>query len=283
MQDILCHIHSLMPMRDSARVACVSRAFLHAWTRHPNLILTRETLGFTGANGDITRSFTNIVDQILKKHSGNGVKTLQLDIFHCHDLNPCYLNDWLQIGITPGIENVTLMLPPEFKEGYSFPCSLLFGGNGSSIRQLHLTYCAFHPMVGIGCLRNLTKLYLDNVCITGGELGFLLSNSFTLMQLELAFCTEIICLKIPCVLEQFSCLTVSGCSMLQIIESKAPNLSTIDFEGNLVKLSLGQSMKVKNLHMDCSDETNFLRYAITKLPFIVPNLETLALSSDSEV
>jgi hypothetical protein len=114
-QDIGCHIHSLIPMRDSARVACVSRTFQNAWLQHPNLILTRETLGFTFANGDITRSFTSIVDQILKKHSGNGMTTLELDISDCHDLNPCYLNDWLQIGITPGIENVNLMLPPEFK------------------------------------------------------------------------------------------------------------------------------------------------------------------------
>ncbi|KAK3152458.1 hypothetical protein QOZ80_2BG0159110 [Eleusine coracana subsp. coracana] len=72
-------------------------------------------------------------------------------------------------------------------------------------------------------------------------------------------------------------------SLMPVIESKAPNLSTIDFEGNLIQLSLGQSMKVKNLHMDCSDETNFLCYAITKLPYVVPNLETLALFSESEM
>ncbi|RLN28981.1 uncharacterized protein C2845_PM05G32450 [Panicum miliaceum] len=101
--------------------------------------------------------------------------------------------------------------------------------------------------------------------------------------LELASCNEIICLKIPCMLEQFSCLTVSGCSMLQIIESKAPNLSTIIFEGNLVQLSLGQPLNVTSLDMQCSDETNFLCYAITKLPYVVPNLETLSLSSDSEM
>lgn len=126
-------------------------------------------------------------------------------------------------------------------------------------------------------LRSLTKLHLHDVCATGDEFACLLSNSPTLMQLELASCNEIICLKTPCMLEQFSCLTVFGCSMLQI------NLSTTNFEGNLVQLSLGQPLNVTSLDLQCSDETNFLCYAITKLPYVVPNLETLSLSSDSEV
>ena len=67
--DIWCHVHSLIPMRDFARVACVSHTFQNAWLEHPNLILTRETLGLTFANGDITRPFTSIVDQILKKQN----------------------------------------------------------------------------------------------------------------------------------------------------------------------------------------------------------------------
>ncbi|XP_062223740.1 uncharacterized protein LOC133922425 [Phragmites australis] len=283
--DIWCNIHSLMPMQDSARAACVSRAFLHSWKRHPNLILTKETLGLKQnacGKGDIARAFTSKVDQILKNHSGTGVKTLELDIFDCRDLDTCYLNNWLQIAITPGIENITLWLPLKYRESYTFPCSLLFGGNGSSIRHLHLTYCAFRPTIGIGCLRSLTNLYLHDVHITGEQLGCLLSNSFALKKLELIFCDEIICLKIPCMLERLSWLTVSYCRMLQMIESKAPNLSTIYFDGDLVQLSLGQSLQVKNLDMRCSNNTNFLCYAITKLPYIVPNLETLTLSSISE-
>ncbi|XP_022679440.1 uncharacterized protein LOC101781937 [Setaria italica] len=36
-EDILCHIHSLMPMRYAARVASVSRTFLRSWRSHPSL------------------------------------------------------------------------------------------------------------------------------------------------------------------------------------------------------------------------------------------------------
>ncbi|TKW37351.1 hypothetical protein SEVIR_1G041600v4 [Setaria viridis] len=284
-EEIWFHIHSLMPMEDSARAACVSRTFLRSWRHHPYLILSKETLGLkpnASGKGDVW-AFTTKMDLILKNHSSAGVKTLELDVCECRDLNPCYLNDWLQIAITPRIESLTLVLPSKYEEEYNFPCSLLFGVNGYLIRHLHLTYCAFRPTVGAGCLRSLTKLHLSSVRITGEELGCLLSNSVALIQLELNYCSEIICLKIPCMLEQLSCLTVSGCSMLEMIESKAPKLSTFNFTGdNLVQLSL-ESLQVKNLDMGCLDEINFLNYSITKLPYMLPNLETLTLSSYNEM
>ena len=82
------YIHSLMPMEDSARAACVSRAFLHSWRQHPYLILTKETLGLeqnAHGKGDAW-AFTSKIDQILKNHSYTGVKRLALDIFDSHSL-----------------------------------------------------------------------------------------------------------------------------------------------------------------------------------------------------
>ncbi|KAL6888868.1 hypothetical protein ACP4OV_009894 [Aristida adscensionis] len=280
-EEIWCHVHSLMPMQDSARAACVSHTFLNSWRRRPNLILTKEALGLKKVvigKGDIPRPFASQVDKILRNHSGTGVKILELDISDCRDLDTCHLDNWLQIAIAPGIEELTLELPREYMKVYTFPCSLLFGQNGSFLRSLQLSYCAFRPTVANGSLRSLTELCLDQVRVTGEELGQLLSNSFALKELELSLCNEIICLKVPCVLEQLSCLTVLDCDMLQVIESEAPNLSTFDFGGNLVQLSLGRSLvQVKNVVMECLDEPNFLCYAITKLPYVVPSVEDLTL------
>lgn len=284
LQDIWCNIHSLMPMQDSARSACVSHAFLNSWRHHPNLILNKETLGLERnacGKGDIARAFTSKVDQILKNHSRTATKILKLDIFGCRDFDISYLNNWLEIAITAGIEKLVLFLPSGYQEVYTFPCSLLFGQNGSSLQYLQLNYCAFRPTVGLGFLRSLTKLYLRNVRITGGELGCLLSNSLALQRLELRYCSEIICLKIPCVLERLSCLTVSSCNALQMVESNAPNLSTFNFDGDTVQLSLRQSLQVKDLYMGCPNESNLLCYAITKLPYVMSNVEDLKLSSIS--
>ena len=70
-------------------------------------------------------------------------------------------------------------------------------------------------------LRNLTSLSLHRVHVTDDELECFLSNSLALEKLHLSICGEIICLKIPCVLQKFSILRVFGCWRLRVIESKA--------------------------------------------------------------
>uniref|UniRef100_A0A0A8ZC01 F-box domain-containing protein n=1 Tax=Arundo donax TaxID=35708 RepID=A0A0A8ZC01_ARUDO len=283
-KDIWSHIHSLMPLCDSAHSACVSRTFLRSWRSHPKLIFTEETLGLKqkeDQTSDIAKSFTSRVDRILKNHSGVGVKILKLVIHDHYNVNTCHLNSWLQNTITPGIEEVTLFLPTNYRTDYNLPCSGLLDGRGNSIRYLYLTYCAFRRTFGFDCLRSLTKLHLMK-CVSRDELGFLISSSFGLEQLELGSCRELICLKIPFWLERLSCLAVYDCDMLQVIESAAPSLSTFDFFGDPVQLSFGESSKVKSLTLEFSDESNSLSYAITKLPSIVSLLETLTVSSTSE-
>jgi len=222
------------------------------------------------------------VDQILKNHSGIGVKALHLKVPDSCKVDTCRLNRWLQIGITPGIEEVTVFLPINYRTKYSFPCSLLFGGCGNSIRHLRLSNCAFRPPVGFDCLRSLTKLQLYKVCTTGDELGSLFSNSFALEHLELIYCGELISLKIPFWLERLSFLRVSECNMLQVIESKAPSLHTLEFFGDPVHLNLGESSQVKTLDFMLSYNCSSVSYAITKLPSTVPTLETLTVTSFSE-
>ena len=126
LQDSWCHIHSLMPLRDAAHSACLSHAFLRSWRCHPNLKFTEETLCLKrNACVGVARCFTMRVDQILKNHSGIGVKALHLKVPDSCKVDTCRLNRWLQIGITPGIEEVTVFLPINYRTKYSFPCSLL--------------------------------------------------------------------------------------------------------------------------------------------------------------
>ncbi|KAL6844472.1 hypothetical protein ACP4OV_026145 [Aristida adscensionis] len=284
-EDIWCYIHSLMPLQDSARSACVSRTFLRSWRCYPNLTLTEETLGLklnACREGGVARTYTSRVDHILRNHSSVGVKTLKLIIRDCYNFSTCHLNTWLQNAITPGIEKVDITLPSLFETEYNFPCSILFNGRGNSIRYLRLTCCAFRPTVGSDCLRSLTNLHLSKVCITGDELGHLISHCFALEQLHLSSCNELICLKIPFWLEQLSCLVVYSCKKLQVIDSRAPNLSTFKSCGNPVQLSLGESSQVNNLHLGLSKKVNIVSYAFTTLPSIVPHLETLNICSIHE-
>jgi len=271
-EDIWHHIHFLLPMRAAARAACLSRAFLHSWRCHPNLTLDLPTL----CSWAHEENFSHNIDNILRNHSGIGLKVVNLNLGGEDSTFP-YVNSWLQVAFTPGIQELSLSLYRK----YNFPCSLLSDRVRNSIRHLELASCVFRPTAELGPLRSLISLTLRYVRITGDELECLLSNSLALEQLDLSNCREIIFLKIPSALLQLSYLRVCGCWDLQVIENKAPSLSTFALIGFVSKLSLGeasQMMKVLSL-----EHTNVVCYARAKLPSIMPNLETLALGSSAEV
>ncbi|CAL5004469.1 unnamed protein product [Urochloa decumbens] len=269
--EIWHHIHSLLPLRDAARAACLSRAFLRSWRCHPILTLNRCILGL---NASVPReNLSCIIDNILRNHTGIGIKIFKLESI----FNACnYLDSWLQIAVTPGIEELTLKLCHGEMQ-YNVPCKLFSDGVQSSIRYLKLSLCAFHPKAELGPLRNLTSLQLHSVRISGDELECFLSKSPALEQLHLSACQEIMALKIPCALLQLHCLKVSDCLKLQVIESKARNLSSfILIGGERVKISLGETLQMKNLRMYRS---NLICSARAELPSTMPNLEILSIGS----
>ncbi|KAF0915661.1 hypothetical protein E2562_037720 [Oryza meyeriana var. granulata] len=283
-EDIFWYIHALMPLRDAARAACVSHAFLQSWRCYPYLIFSKEVLGLEEnafREAEITRDLISKVDHILQRHSGIGVKKLKLDFLSATNVDSSSIDSWLHRAVTPGIEELTLKLPLDSNAEYSFPCSLLSNRNANSIRDLQLSFCAIRSTVDLGCLRTLTTLYLYSVRITGSELECLLSNSLSLEWLTMVGCKEIVWLKIPCLLKRLHSLRVNECKMLKVIESYAPNLSTICFSGHVVQM-LG-SLQVKTLKMSCFHQCNILRYAGTKLLCIVPNVEELRISSRAEI
>ena len=249
MQDIWRHIHSLMPMRDAAQAACVSHAFLRSWRCHPNLSFSGTALGMnkkTCVNDEIARDFRSKVDQILKKHSGIGVKKLTINMSQYYTAkDSCYVNSWLLIAVTPGIEELTLHLS---MVEYNFPCSLLSNGSGKSIRYLHLSCCSFRPTAELPWLKSLTKVRLHAVCFTGDELGCLLCNSFALERLVLTHCDEMVCSKIPCMLRRLRYLQVFCCENLRVIDNKA-NISSFLYIGERIQLSLGDTLKMEYIRL----------------------------------
>uniref|UniRef100_A0ACD5V8G1 Uncharacterized protein n=1 Tax=Avena sativa TaxID=4498 RepID=A0ACD5V8G1_AVESA len=277
-QDILFRIHSLMPMREAARASCLSCSFLHSWRCHSNLIFNKDTIGLK-KNGR-GENFHHKIDRILKNHVSIRLKTFKLDYGGiCGFDGTSYLDRWLRIALKPGIEELSLVLP-ETKRIYNFPCSLLSVNVRNSLRYLKLRHCAFHPTVELSPLRSLTSLHLWFVSITWDELECLLSHSLALEQLDLNHCTEIISLKLPSALQRLRSLSVMDCLRLKVIESKAPNLSSFYVRGHWVDFSLVETLQMRKLDMG---QQNFICDARTKLPSIMPNLETLILGSRCEV
>jgi len=121
--DIWHHIHSLLPLRDAARAACLSHAFLRSWRCHPILTLSRPIL-YSKANAP-DKKLSCIIDNIIRNHTVIGIKIFKLESIY----DACnYLDSWLQIAVTPGIEELTLKLCDEDNMKYNVPCTLLSDG-----------------------------------------------------------------------------------------------------------------------------------------------------------
>nr|TKW00943.1 hypothetical protein SEVIR_8G146200v2 [Setaria viridis] len=283
-EDILHQIHALMPLRDAAQAACVSRGFLRSWRCFPNLIISVDSLGINvnTSNDEIKRDFVCRVDHIMQNHSSMGVKRFVIETYPCSNLQPSYVDRWLQCAITPGIKEIYLsMLSCGIK--YNFPGLLLFSREiRSSIQTFVLGDCSFHCAAQVGYMSSLTNLELHSVHITGEELYGFLSNSCAVEELRLTNCNDIICLKIPCLLQKLDILDVLGCSKLIMIDTNAPNLSTFFFAGRPIHISLGEALQVRKISFRRDYSPNALYYASTKFPFIAPNLQTLVLSTSDE-
>lgn len=68
-----------------------------------------------------------------------------------------------------------------------------------------------------------------------------------------------------------------------MVENKAPSVCVVRIDSALEKLPVGDLLQVKELQMLDVDESNLVHYARSKLPFIMPNLEFLSLSSAGEM
>jgi hypothetical protein len=274
-----------MSLRDAAQTACVSRGFLRSWRCFPSLILSVDSLGIKedASDNEITRDFICRVDHIMQNHSGMGVKKLIIQTYPWLNIQPYYVDRWLQSAITPGIREIKLLMYGHGGIKYSFPASLLSSEIRVSIQTFLLAECSFHCAAQVGCMGSLTNLDLNSVHITGEELYGFLSNCHALEQLDLSNCDDIVCLKIPCLLEKLDILNVLGCSKLEMIDSSAPNLSTFFFAGYPIHISLGDALRLKKLSFMRDHSPDALYYASTKLPFVAPNLQTLVLSTSGEV
>lgn len=279
-EDIWCHIYSLVPIQDAARASCVSRTFQRCWRYYPNITFRNSIVGLNRdmrGREETASEYASKVNQVLTNHSGIGLKSIKLEFFGHRSSDCCFLDNWLQVAITPAIEELRLLLSSN-ETTYSFPCPLLSDQCGHSIRYLHLGGCVFRPLVRLSCFSSLVNLLLYNVRINEDELAVLLSSCSALEQFGFGHNNEITCLKIPCMLQRLKDLRVVACNKLRAIESKAPNLSTLCF-GKRVQLSLGESLQLKKLVMSYSCALDDAR---DMLPSTMPNLETLDIASHLE-
>ncbi|KAL5201443.1 hypothetical protein ABZP36_035797 [Zizania latifolia] len=279
--DILCHVHSLVPLRDAARLACLSRSFLRSWRCFPNLTFKPGRFFSNvclGTPFETPEKLADRIDHILQNHSGTGVKTLELNLAVCGKrITDDRINNWLQAAVKPGILEIALTLQSHF----NLSCSHISCA-GSSLQSITLRFCAFHPALRPGCFKSLKSLLLYYVDITSEGLGFLLSSTVSLEKLEISHCDQITFLNIPSHLQQLSTLTVSLSNGLQMIEIYAPKLTNFYFHGPPTTVLTSDSSHLKYLTLNGVYCSGMIQYARTELHSIASNLRSLVVISSKE-
>uniref|UniRef100_A0A0D3HA22 At1g61320/AtMIF1 LRR domain-containing protein n=1 Tax=Oryza barthii TaxID=65489 RepID=A0A0D3HA22_9ORYZ len=284
-QDILCHIHSLIPLRDAACLACLSRRFLRSWRCFPNLTFNQETFSlnvYEGTSYEKEKKPVDIIDSILQNHSGTGVKTLKLDVSnYFKPITADHINNWLNAAVKPGIIEIAVKFPVHNRPMFNLSCSLLSCAR-SSLQSISLFFCAFHPTLRTGCFKSLRSVYFKFVHITSEELGCLLSSTVSLEKLEISNCDQLTSLNIPSHLQHLMVLNVLFCTNLKMIEIYAPKLTTFDFRGRPMKILTSDSSHLKYMTLHGTFFSGMIQYARTELHSIASNLQTLTLASSKE-
>ncbi|KAM3364552.1 hypothetical protein ACQJBY_014730 [Aegilops geniculata] len=123
--------------------------------------------------------------------------------------------------------------------------------------------------------------------VTGEQLICFLSTCPGLQELQLFYCNDMVCLKIPHSVSRLKLLLVRNCNRLQTIGCDAPQLKSFGYDGlPTTQICLGDSSPlVREMRMSGMDDepTGMLCYATTKLPSVAPNISSLVLSSCFEV
>lgn len=240
-------------------------------------------------NDPMVREFVARVNHIMRNHTGTDIAIFWIQPPQYFYIDPDILDRWFRAVISPGIRHFGAVLDMDDDGlGYTFPCSLLSRDSHgcSTITSFTITGCRLGHIDRVGCLVSLRRVHLHKMRVTGDELCCLLSACPALEELELSYCHDIVCLKIPRLLSRLKFLHVGNCNSLQKIQCDAPELKIFSYAGLPTTLiGLGDSAPLVNEMRVSSadDEHGMLSYATTKLPSIAPNLSQLSLSSCFDV
>ena len=279
---------ALLPMQDAARAGCASRQLLQSWRHYPELEFSAKTLSLHGhhtcVRGQVAKDIIRRIDAALQNRTGICVKRLRFELQFLRNVRADTVNRWLDAAATLGIDELTLDPPlVDGKPQYRFPCELFIEEKGCSIQSLCLSACSFSPEHGSRSFGSLRRVDFSWVRITAEESWLFLSNSPALERLQLEYCHEIACLRIPSTLQQLKSLLVRHCKVLQSVETDAPNLSIFDYHGPIIQFSLEEALQLKDVNMSIYPCFNLFDFVIKELPNLGPNLETLSLMSADEI
>ncbi|CAN6325688.1 unnamed protein product, partial [Urochloa humidicola] len=287
-EDVALRITSKLTLKEAARMSVLSSLWRQACVFHPNLYFGIETELGSQAKGEKVCSdpskrmltiskFIERVDTILKNHCGTQVNQFAVK-FGLSTKHSKHINRWVSFAIASKARAVLLNLSPNrnptsyYDDNYYFPFQLFDGQNGSYLHVLQLQSVTLGPSPDFSGFANLKMLDLYFV-ILFQDLRQLLSKCCVLEWLSIRWCFELSSLYVPEPLCRLQYLCLKDCAF-RSIEFHAPNLTTFEYKGSPARMNFSKCLKLKTatIHIDVPKT---LKYLLTGIPSILPNVETM--------
>ncbi|KAL6839705.1 hypothetical protein ACP4OV_030393 [Aristida adscensionis] len=290
-EDIVSRIISELTLKEAVRMSAICSKLRTAWIYHPNLDLGMSTVGgsdISTVRGSNTKKrnrkadpqkgklnvekFIDTVNTFLRGHSGIAVNKLAIN-FELRKEHASDIDGWVSFAIASKAKMVTLNFYPYpgSDNNYAFPCHLFSSQNASYLRVLRLGCVTFGPSPDFCGFPNLTTLALERVLVPQ-DLQYLLLKCPALERLSIQrSLLHDLHASEPLVRLKYLC--VQGCTIKKI-DVLAPNLSTFEYRGGSQVLIMIHGCKLKTASIVFHVERN-LEYVFTRLPKVLPHVETL--------
>ncbi|CAN6339467.1 unnamed protein product [Urochloa humidicola] len=256
-EDVALRITSKLTLKEAARMSVLSSVWRQACVFHPNLYFGIETELGNQAKGEKVNQFA-VKFGLSTKHTK-------------------HINRWVSFAIASKARAVILNLSPNrnpfhYDDNYYFPFQLFDGQNGSYLHVLQLESVTLAPSPDFCGFANLKMLDLYFVILLQ-DLRQLLSKCCVLEWLSIRRCFELSSLYVPEPLCRLQYLCLKNCAF-RSIEFHAPNLTTFEYKGFPARMNFSKCLKLKTatIHIDVPKT---LKYLLTGIPSILPNVETM--------
>ncbi|KAM3368591.1 hypothetical protein ACQJBY_016848 [Aegilops geniculata] len=283
--DILCHIISLLPLKEAVRTSILSKHWRYVWCSRTNLEFSfRSVMRRSYKVGPFVlhpiQEVIKRIDAVLKQHSGVGVEKMEVD-FSLNEEHASHIDRWLNFAITAKtkqlILNFTSVHPT--MEPYKFPLQLFDATKSSIFQSLTLGSVSLNKPANFKAFLNLKKLMLMYVNITDEELQLLLSNCNVLEFLGVARCRMLTTIKTPQFSDHFKHLRVFHFPLVQEIKLNY-GLTTLEYKYKGPSIPIAPPVTLTNLSIESSDVCSALAYISTELPSTLRRLEMLSLKCE---
>ncbi|CAA7016731.1 unnamed protein product [Microthlaspi erraticum] len=164
--EVLCHILSLLPTKDSALTSALSKRWLNLWKLVPHPEKGK------GERDEIRQSFVDFVDSVLARQGDSPVEKFTLKCIT--GIHPDIVNRWIRNVVQRGVSDLTLNTDFSYtntdEDGYRLPEEMFCSKTLVTLR-LRSENCVdwWHPDMG-SSLPMLKKLDINSEVIFCGEI-----------------------------------------------------------------------------------------------------------------